>query len=107
MLRGATKEAGVVTGIIDDDIDALEADNEGWVELPRVEVLLKIERMLTQDLVAFEIEYATDLTPIGNVESHTWFLMDVSGEQLPAFLVLRDPARTDVRWFVHVDLTQD
>lgn len=89
--------------------DELELDTgEGWVELPRKEVLPRIERFLTRDAIAFELEFASDPTPVGELQSFTWFLLDDNNEQRPALLSLRDPAKPGVvRWFIHSTLVLD
>lgn len=95
-----------MTGIIDETIEASE---EGWVEITRVEALLKIEQFLTQDAVAFEIEYMADPTPVGEVQTFTWFLLDEFGDQSPRLLALKDPAnaKAAVRWFLHQSFVTD
>lgn len=89
------------------DLDGLTPDDEGWVEIDRVEALGRIERMLTSDTVAFELEQSSDFTAIGLIESFTWFTLSNDGEQRAVLLSLREPRKDTIRWFVHSDLIED
>lgn len=93
--------------IVDDLLE--EDEGEGWVEITRSEALNRLETMLTVDLVAFEIEHTSDPTPVGPVETYTWFKLDELGEQIALFLCVRDPGNPGraVRWFIHPDLLED
>jgi hypothetical protein len=94
--------------VIDPNLDADLDSNEGWVEIPREEALERIERFLTLDIVAFEIEHTEDPTPIGSITTYTWFTLDEAGDQHPVLLAYRETQHPDVvRWFVRFDLTAD
>lgn len=84
-------------------------EKDTWIEIHRNEALERIERFMTEDLAAIEVDYAADETAIGIVESFTWIIITDGDEQLPVLLMLKDPARPDAypRWFLHRDLTGD
>lgn len=87
-----------------DEEDGIQEVNE-WVEVPREEALIRVERLLTTDALAFELEHAEDETAVGAVATTTWFLMREQ-DDVPVLLVMTDPVNVDApkRWFVHRDL---
>jgi len=83
--------------------------NEGWVEISRLEALVRIETMLTRDLIAFEVDSSEDITPVGIVKSYTWLTLGEDGSQQPVLLALKDPINPDImpRWFVAKSLIEE
>lgn len=90
-------------------IDDTARNPEAWVEVTRFEVLERIERFMTEDLAAIEIVYDADPTAVGTVETFTWILVTDGDEQIPIFLMMKDPvnAKAVGRWFVHGSLLTD
>lgn len=95
------------THIVDNSLDADLDANEGWSEVPATEAFARIERMLTIDLVAFEIEHTSDMTPVGVIETFTWLPVTEDGDQQAVLLSLREPNKSGVRWFIRTDLVED
>lgn len=80
-----------------------------WIEISRNEALQRIENMLTEDLVAFEVDVTHDDIPVGRLATYTWLRVTDDDDQLPALLAVRYPGTPDagLRWFVHADLIGD
>ena len=90
--------------LIDDE--AFESSGEGWVEIPTTEFTRKLESSLSVDLAAFEVEYSSDPSPIGPIDTYTWLHCNQDGDQSAMFLAMKDPVKGTFRWFLHESLVE-
>lgn len=90
----------------------VEDDGTGeWEEIPRLEALQRLENMMTEDLVAFEIDLEQIPTGVGTMKMFEWRVVtDLSdGSEQPVLLLMKDPYDTEKppRWFLHRRLVSD